>query len=274
MMQNLSKAIFLAFCCLIVTSCTFRNRPLTGNDIELFKRTPVWELAKAVERQDVNSIKSFLNGHKDVDVNYQEPKLGFSLLIWAVYNNCYEASECLLNHGADPNLKSTYSGTSAILWAADYLETSKYLSLLLKYGADPNDVALKERSYRVGTPLVAAASNRLESVKLLVESGADIDYVFYNRENAIKAAMVSEKSEIVYYLLVDCHAKFYEPPKYANNKPFIRWLRTWTFPLDSEDYKVKMKIVDFLAKQGYDYWATEIPAPVLKHYPEEYCDKY
>ncbi len=58
-------------------------------------------------------------------------------------------------------------------------------------------------------------------------------------------------------------------------------LRDWVFDLDSEEYKMKMEVVEEFARQGVDYWDTEINKFTLEHiqklYPdtwEEYIKKY
>lgn len=251
-----------------------KSGKLTAINIELFKNTPVWDLAKAVEKQDTSEIKNIIRDNPKISVDYQEPQLGFSLLIWSIYNDKYYSSEQLLKHGANPNLKTISSGTSAVIWAADNLETSELLRLVLKYGGNPNAVADSAMSYRVGTPLIAASGSRLESVKMLVEAGADLNYVFDNRRNAILSAMIAEKANILRYLLIEKKAEFYEPKKYGNIGPFVAWLRGWVFPLDSENHKIKMEIVDYLKEKGNNYWETDVPESVKKHYSEEFCKKY
>lgn len=255
-------------------SCDQRNQKLTGKDIELFENTPVWSLALAVDKQDTILIKNILNQNTKLAIDYQEPKLGFSLLIWSVFNSKYLSAEQLLKHGADPNLKSLNSGVPAITFAADNLDTSDFLRLCLRYGGQPNIVTASEMSYRIGTPLIAAAGTRLESVILLVEAGADINYVFYDRRNAILSALISEKPDILEYLLIEKKAEFYEPSKHGNHGPFVEWLREWVFPLDSKEYETKVKIVDYLKVRGFNYWETTIPKTVMEHYPETYWRQY
>lgn len=59
----------------------------------------------------------------------------------------------------------------------------------------------------------------------------------------------------------------------------LRW--DWNFPLDSEEYQIKMEIVKEFERQGVDYWSTPIPDDVIQWaknvYPntwEEYLEKY
>ena len=51
-------------------------------------------------------------------------------------------------------------------------------------------------------------------------------------------------------------------------------MRDWRFDLGSDAYKKKMWLVDFLKKNGMDYWKTKIPEQFLNDYPKEYLEKY
>lgn len=78
-------------------------------------------------------------------VNYQDEKYGTTLLIWAVGMEKYRSYETLLKYGADPDIICSWKGETALYAAAGYSwidsfakEDSKYVMLLIEYGADPN----------------------------------------------------------------------------------------------------------------------------------------
>lgn len=57
-------------------------------------------------------------------------------------------------------------------------------------------------------------------------------------------ACVSQKFDIVRYLLIEKNGDFNVVNKKRVNgtiSTIIDWLRYWTFPLDSKEYKVKME---------------------------------
>jgi uncharacterized protein len=248
---------------------------LYGNDIRLFKGES-WELAQAVKRQNVRKIKQLVSQGK-VNINFQEPRFGKTLLIWAVLTNRYKSAEALLESGANPDIRDTYSGTSALMEAADKEDTSEYVKLLLKYGADPNIDADATEHNRIATPLIAAAMNRYESVKLLVDAGADINYLTRHNDSALQAAFVSGRVATVEYLLIEKGAEYNLPYGIRSDKSLITvtdLLRKWRFPLDSEMYKKKMEIVAFLHERGVDYWQAPIPKHYYPLYPKEYLEKY
>jgi ribose 5-phosphate isomerase RpiB len=46
------------------------------------------------------------------------------------------------------------------------------------------------------------------------------------------------------------------------------------YPLDSEGYKVKMEVVEYLKQKGLDYWKEPIPGQYYKNYEKAYLEKY
>lgn len=249
-----------------------------GDDLRLFEDSPVWELAKAVEKEDINKIKGLSEKDSSL-VSYQETRFGKNLLQWAVYTNRYQAAKALAEAGADPNLQS-YNGTSAFIHAAEKSRTTDYLTLLLKYGGDVNAVARPTdgKNQYLKTPLIAASGSNLETVKILVEAGADIN--FYSEKlfrNAFHIASTRDKIDVIKYLLIEKKADFKRPLHVRINGDSLyltNLLRNMPFKLDSESYKTKMEVVEYLKERGMNYWETEIPSHFYKKYPKEYLDRY
>jgi hypothetical protein len=81
----------------------------------------------------------------------------------------------------------------------------------------------------------------------------------------------------VKYLLIDKKANFdYVFMTSINNRRLylVDYMRNWTFPLNSEEWKCKMEIVDYLKQNGMDYQSATIPKNILKAYSKEYLEKY
>ena len=109
--------------------------------------------------------------------------------------------------------------------------------------------------------------------------GADINFVNeYGGGNPLKEALLARKEDIVKYLLIEKKADYRNPEKittiYGDIIDIVFKLRGWTFPLDSEDYKVKMEIVEYLKEQGVDYRSSPIPTDIQRRYTQEYLDRY
>lgn len=165
---------------------------LKSNDIRLFKHV-AWDLAKAVETEDTNKIDRIIKKGK-IKIDVREPKFGQTLLIWAIENDKYLSSKKLLELNADPNIFTKVTPISAIICSALKYETSKYLKLTLKHGGNPNNYTNLDTIVFYQTPLIAASRTRLESVKLLIENGADINFVVNDYSCALFDAKFGEIS--------------------------------------------------------------------------------
>jgi ankyrin repeat protein len=269
-------------------SCTNRDKivdkeELLGNDYRLFQQTPLWDLAKAVEDENILEIRRIVKESK-INIDYQEKKFGNTLLMLTVTNQQFESCQALLDLGANPNLYDNYDGSSAIIDATAINETiddnTKFLKLLLAHGGDPNFVEVGDR--REGnttryTPLIMACSNTnklvspLEKVRILIEAGADINYKNEFGCTALKEAYIQENFDVVIYLLKK-GADYKIPLFNRNEKDIFIWddLRDLVYQLDSKEYHLKMEIVDFLKSKGIDYRKIPIPDYIVDEIKEDY----
>jgi hypothetical protein len=271
---------------LMFVSCTSRDTTvdkskLFGRDYRLFQTTPAWALAKAVEDGDTDKIKTEISKNKSL-LKFREPRFGQPLLTLAVMNENYESVEKLLELGADPNMQDFYNGDSPLMRAADIGISLKgpdprFLKLLLKYGGDANAEENGQKQTRRFTPLMIACSGRyFDYVKILVKAGAKVNTIDEYGDSPLEEALASESPDIVIYLIqngADFKRVLYKTID-GKNKYIIDNLRYWRFDLESDAYKKKMRLVDFLKKNGMDYWKTPIPETFLNEYPKEYLGKY
>ncbi|WP_055426340.1 ankyrin repeat domain-containing protein [Apibacter mensalis] len=273
------KAMIMQFVisCLLL-SCLNINRDipvdktdLTGNDYRLFQNTPAWELAKAVQDEDVNKIDEIVLKNPEL-INYQEPKYGNTLLKLTVMNQQLKPFKVLLKRKADVNIHNTFDGTSSLIEACNskYYNIS-FAKLLVEYGANVNDAEIGERrqgnSTRL-TPLMAASkTGNLDLVKFLVSKGADINYQNEFGQSALSASVMINKYEISYYLLqhgADYKRPIFYRPDYSipteNRDPNDKGrpmyladvLKENVADVDTDEYKYKMLIIDFLKSKGID----------------------
>lgn len=265
------------------------NKDLLGNDYRLFQNTPAWELAKAVEDDDMSKIQKII-AQKKVNIDYQEPKFGNTLLMLSIMNNQYNSVKTLVELGANPNLNDFYRGGSAIIDAADNNDP-KYLELLLKHKGNPNAIenAPFKKDDEVRQTALLKAISFLDSVsfkkvKLLVEAGANVNYYNYGHTDLpLAEAFTAEKLDVVLYLLqngADSDLMMYE--MIDGHKVYIlEALRKSILDLKSEQYKSKLEVIKFLKEKGLDYSKEPIPDYILKKikkkYPkdwEDYISKY
>jgi len=245
-----------------------------SNDIRLFEGSKAWELANAVNKEDTNRIKE-LHKLDNALINYQETQNGQTILCWAVGMNYFNSSKTLLELGANPNLQDD-SGISAFIQAAMKDDTEKYVTLLLKYGGDVNAIAKPKdgKNQHFRTPLITAACSNIQSVKILVEKGADINYTNEFEQSALRSACDLKQIYIVKYL-IENGADFKRPLYNIKGKKYLSdELRDMSFDLKSKEYKAKMEVVAFLLKNGIDYRKTPIPNEYLETLPKEYLEVY
>jgi ankyrin repeat protein len=273
----------------LFTGCYNREKivdktKLLGNDYRLFQNTPVWELAKAVEDEDTLKISEAIL-KKNMDVNFQEPRFGSTLLMLSIRNRQYLNTMFLLNLNANPNVPDLYNGETALICAAK-IDDVKFTELLLKHKANPN--ALEDASLKKNdeggrqTALLAAInthdSSSLKKVKLLIDAGADINYRDDYTNLPLSQALVLDRIDIALYLLQN-GAK-YDLMLYKtvdDQQVFIlEALRKCIFDLNSYNYKKKRQVIAFLKNKGLDYSTEPIPdfilAEIKKKYPNDWKD--
>ena len=278
-------------------------------DIRIYKDTPVWKLALAVKNQDTRGIERIIKKEPDL-LNYQEPKYGVTLLLWAVGIERYKSAETLLKCGADPDIASTdnttWGGNTPLLVAARFSwvdrsakKDPKYVKLLLRYEADPNktytgfNIPRTNSVTEIGaSPLMQSIGCGIEKTKALVEAGADINYKTKSGRTAAIGALLNggpnatlEAMQYAYYLIVEKKARVNElyyrsenttmPGDNPNDKFYpVDILRNWVYDLDSDRHKVKMEIVAEFRRQGVNYWDTKINKFTLEHIKKRYPDTW
>ncbi len=293
--------------CITLLSCN-TNYQGDYRDIKIFYNTPVWELIKAIDKDDLSKVESFCKEHPDL-INFQDSIFGITPLIRAVGTNKYNSTKILLENGANPNIPTKELGTSIFIacwynWNNyNELLSGDYLTLLLKYNANPNiELSYLEKKDIINitepetTPLMFVASYALGASKLqiLLENGADINHINSNGQNAATKALLYGNLFEAHYLI--CTNKSQVPISFytrkvgesyfsenKNIKDTSRLLLLMLYDLNSREYRLKMEIVKELKKQGIDYDEAKknIPDRIIKtiqqRYPntwQEYIEKY
>lgn len=236
------------------------------------------ELIMCVNKEDtlgiINTVKE-----NNLNVNFKDPEYKISILKWAIANRKYYSCKALLELGANPNQADSNDYVPPVTTAAGITETSVYLKLLLEHRGNPNIITKKEKGdvqYTEATPLCAAASARLESVKLLIDHGADINLSAYGIL-PLTTALIAQKIDIAEFMIVDRKADINQAYTVRIKNDTARvadLLRLNLFPLESEEFKQKMEIVNYLKTLGIDYRASPIPKYLFENYPKEFLEKY
>ena len=290
-LRNFNCIFCIAIICFTFTSCreikVDKNKILTS-DYRLFQDTPAWELAKAVDDNNVFRITRILNKDSSL-VNYQEPIAGVNVLMLAIYHRDYFSFLKLLEYKPNLNLYDKVTGASPIIYASRYntnlisgynKSNKKYVEKLIEYGANPNDTEVGDR--RKGnntryTPLRGAARRGdIESVKLLLQAGADVNYYDEYGSCALGQSLKQGHYEVV-LLLLNHGAQILKPIGiYATGLPMypLEIMRTDIYPLGSKEYQAKMEVVKYLKEQGIDYFQQPIPDYILERIKQQYPDTW
>jgi hypothetical protein len=246
-LNKMRKLFFIISVLVVWCSCNTSNH-LPGFDFKLFKGTPIYELAKAVEKEDLKQIEIILRD-TTMKVDFHEPKFGNTLLMLAVANNKKKAIKKLLAVGANPNERDYYDNATPLIYACDNFSEdcdSTILKLMIDYHGDVNSIQSINRIENTGAHslvnntclMIAAKNNCLGIIKVLVNSGADINrYTYYEGYGVITQALIQDNIEIAKYLIIDRQAKI---PEYC----YIR-------NKGGEDEQ-KLTITDMLNEQQYE----------------------
>jgi len=209
--EMLKRVVALSLLILLpVVSFNAKGKPISKKELrEYFADEKVVELILAANKGDIKKIDSLVS--QGADVNYIG-KDNVTPLIAAFSSLNIKGFKRLLEHGANPNI-ATSEGESVIWFAAMGGEISKetlpFLELCLQHGGDPNWVFRKRYEDGVnhfddGRPLIAAVimynERAMEALKLLLNSGADINMKDKDGNNALWHA-AGGHYEILLYLL-------------------------------------------------------------------------
>lgn len=234
----LASLPFALYLCLIFAGYWFftdgpiDKENVTANDYRLFRDTPCEELAKAINRQDIEKINQILDESPDL-LEYEESKYNQSVLFYAIYDDKIMSVEALLKHGADPNQVnhyiSSYYGNQSFVTCplSSICEKSisedkkiKYAKMLLDYGADINTSCMKDyigdnKWHLPSTPLSRASQDGdIKLVMYLLDNGANPNYRYMDLDcPPLQTALIFNNYDIAEELLkhgADPDLRFYE----------------------------------------------------------------
>ncbi len=192
----------------LFSSGSCQTSPANGFNTRLFKNTPIYQIAKAIAKQDTLSIEEMIRKNPTL-ISFQEPKFGESLLDFAVINDKINSVEKLLMLGSDPNLRSPIDNSTPFLDACRYsgslVNSDEIIALLVKHGAEVNssqfDTAHDET--KITALKLACYHGKLKTVQILVDNGANLTSYPSNEGSLVCAALLTDKLDIVKYLLLD-----------------------------------------------------------------------
>lgn len=166
---------------ILLMSCSERET----RNVTFFKNTVAYDLAKAVDKEDLDEIEKLLDENPKL-LDITNDVSGSNVLSLALTLEKFKSFKKLLDLGSNPNFVNTISKRSVLIDACRFYDKPeaytldlRYIKLLLDKGADPNyavenDFTDQEGNYHMATsPLHEASQIDLKMVKILINAGAD-----------------------------------------------------------------------------------------------------
>ena len=145
----------------------------------------------AVKENDIATVRSLLSQGTDPNC-YDED--GDRLLMLAALYSSVDCMQLLLEKGSDPNGKNILDET-ALIWS---LHDPAKIKLLIQHGADVN---AKAKSGNTAFLIAAVGHENLETLTLLMKSGADVLALNNRKENAlIRAASFGDTATVSFLI--------------------------------------------------------------------------
>lgn len=146
-----------------------------------FTDAKVVALCHAIEKGNLGEIDRLVADGADVNA---KGKGNMTPLLWAYPDNRLDVFTKILEYGADPNVQFTsdFGTRGDVAEGSSVLEMSAmtwfpgYFKAVMKHGGDPN---LISKATWGNTPLISViegySPNKIESLRLLIDAGADIN---------------------------------------------------------------------------------------------------
>ncbi|WLR56986.1 ankyrin repeat domain-containing protein [Mesobacillus subterraneus] len=149
-------------------------------------------LTDAVISGNAKKVASLIEDGEDI---HQIDYFGYSALDWAIMDDNLQMVQLLLDLKADPNFESDYGMTPFM--TASEKGSESIIKILHDAGGNPN---YQEMSSGYTALTYAVFSGEIETVKLLIELGADSQLKDYSGMTARMHALQSGKQEIADFL--------------------------------------------------------------------------
>jgi len=258
-----------------------RYRRLRGDDVRIFEGTKAWELANAIKDEDTALIRKLVVADTSI-LRVRDTTYGSTPLMFAVSMFRYGSLLTLLNLDKDINVRDSFNGATTLIDACEnpYVPLN-IVEALVRHGANVNDRSTggKMPPQLYHTPLTAAASNgRADIVRLLLQSGADIEDTASSGTTAFAQAILGSHYGLGLELIrrgADCtrlvmRAGVDDSPVYL-----LEALRTdYLIHLGSKEHREKMELVAYLKTKGLHYDEQPIPDYVVERVKARYPDSW
>lgn len=153
---------------------------------DFFDDPKVIALCKAIEAKDLKEIDRLVAAGADVNA---KGKGNMTPLLWAYPENKPDVFKRILEHGADPKIEVTsdFNTKMSAITPGDSVQHlaaktwfPNYFKYVMQHGGDPNFVNGGRHGLSRNPPLITVITgsypNKKESVQILIDAGADLEY--------------------------------------------------------------------------------------------------
>jgi len=227
-----------------------------------FKSRKMQKFCIALIKNDFQTTDKLLEKGLEINTigdkakNKRENEYAPTPLVWLFLGNAenpkkLKAFEYLLKKGADPMIPYDKYESTLLFETAGYVYPD-YLKLILKYGRlQRNDLnkALKDTGTLNSPLLHAMATERFENFKLLLDAGADMNWIDINGESTLLEAVISGSWKFAYELLK--RGVNYE----RDLKDIKRFIELESSPVTAINFRgvdYRQKIVQWFRKRGVE----------------------
>lgn len=260
------------FCFLLLGYCISSCNKEENKNVEMFKNTKAYDLAKAVEFSDIKTIENLVKKDSTL-LQITNPKSGSNILVLSLYTESYKAFKKLLELGADPNFINPYTKKSILIESIKfynkpepYTIDKRYAKLLLKYGANPNYsieknfTDVKGHFQKATTPLIQASKFDVDFVKLLISYGANpYKKLKEDQSSAFTSSLTGYKNKfkVINYFIDELKIDVHKPIKKWSGNEFLfiqDYIKKYMkYEKGSENNKEREKLVAKLKEMGVDF---------------------
>ena len=205
-----------------------------------------------------------------------------SLLQLAITKNRFDIARDIVNRVGTVNDYEGLYGSSAIILAAGNVDgvPLEFFEFLIQNGANINDQRVggwyDDKGLRT-TPLYEAVNRgNYPLIDYIIKNGGNLD--MFVREDYTPLNLAVFRDMRVVYMLLEGGLNYekwgHVSQRTGKKLNILQMLRRIVRKPDSREYEWKMKVVDFLAARGLDYWNEPIPkdieAKIRREYPKSH----
>lgn len=268
-MKALNKTPYWVLSLFLCLTCCGQEM---DKNVSFFKGTEAFELAKAIELSDLETIETLVKKDSTL-LEVTNPISGSNVLVLCLYVEQYGSFEKLLDLGANPNFINPFTKKSVLIESIKFYEKpepytidKRYTELLLEHGADPKYTIEKDFTDENGhyqnatSPLIKASRLDLELVKLLISYGADpYKKLEEDQSTAFTSAFTGYKNKfnIIDYFIDSLKVDVHQPMKEWSNSDFLYiqdYVKKYmSYKKESEGYTDRKRLVEKLEDMGVDF---------------------